>query len=123
MPEFPDVTVYIEALSERVLNQPIQKIRIGSPFVLRSFSPPITAAEGKRVLALGRLGKRIVFALDGGIFVVIHLMIAGRLHLRPAGTRPPGRVDVRPIGRRSHRSRSRERIDSPGEETERPAFA
>ena len=87
MPEYPDVTVYIEALSERVLNQPIQKIRIGSPFVLRSFDPPISAAEGKRVLALRRLGKRIVFGLEDELFLIVHLMIAGRFHWKPKGAK------------------------------------
>src|SRR5919106_6351740 len=83
MPELPDVTVYIEALEERVLNQPIQRIRIGSPFLLRSFDPPIREAEGKKVLRLGRLGKRIVLALENDLFLVVHLMIAGRFHWKP----------------------------------------
>jgi formamidopyrimidine-DNA glycosylase len=83
MPELPDVTVYIEALEERVLNQPIQKIRIGSPFVLRSFDPPIREAEGKKVLRLRRLGKRVVFELEDDLFLVVHLMIAGRFHWKP----------------------------------------
>jgi formamidopyrimidine-DNA glycosylase len=83
MPELPDVTVYIEALNERVLKQPIQKIRIGSPFIVRSFDPPITAAEGKFVRSLRRLGKRIVFDLEDELFLVIHLMIAGRFHWKP----------------------------------------
>jgi formamidopyrimidine-DNA glycosylase len=87
MPELPDVTVYIEALTERVVNQPIQKIRIGSPFVLRSFDPPIGAAEGKKVLAFRRLGKRIVFALEDELFIVVHLMIAGRFHWKPKGAK------------------------------------
>jgi formamidopyrimidine-DNA glycosylase len=87
MPEFPDVTVYIEALNERILNQPILKIRIGSPFVLRSFDPPIGAAEGKEVLSLRRLGKRIVFELEGDLFLIIHLMIAGRFHWKPKGAK------------------------------------
>jgi len=87
MPEYPDVTVYVEALSERVLNQPIQKIRIGSPFVLRSFDPPISAAEGKKVTALRRLGKRIVFGLEEDFFLIVHLMIAGRFHWKPKGAR------------------------------------
>jgi formamidopyrimidine-DNA glycosylase len=87
MPEFPDVTVYIEALNERVLNQPIQRIRIGSPFVLRSFDPAIGAAEGKKVLALRRLGKRIVFELDDELFLIVHLMIAGRFHWKPKGAK------------------------------------
>ncbi len=87
MPELPDVIVYIEALTERVLNQPIQKIRIGSPFVLRSFDPPIGAAEGRRALALRRLGKRIVFGLEDDLFLVVHLMIAGRFHWKPRGAK------------------------------------
>jgi len=87
MPEFPDVTVYIEALSERVLNQPIQKIRIGSPFILRSFDPPIRAVEQKKVLALRRVGKRIVFELEDQLFLIVHLMIAGRLHWKPKGAK------------------------------------
>jgi formamidopyrimidine-DNA glycosylase len=83
MPELPDVTVYIEALEERVLNQPIVQIRIASPFIVRSFDPPIREAEGKKVLGLGRLGKRIVFELENELFLVLHLMIAGRLHWKP----------------------------------------
>ena len=87
MPELPDVTVYIEALTDRILNQPILKIRIGSPFVLRSFDPPISAAEGKKVMALRRLGKRIVFVLESVFFLVVHLMIAGRFHWKPKGAK------------------------------------
>jgi formamidopyrimidine-DNA glycosylase len=87
MPELPDVTVYIEALAERVLNQPIQKIRIGSPFVLRSFDPPIAEAEHKKVLSLRRLGKRIVFELEDELYLVVHLMIAGRFHWKPKGAK------------------------------------
>ena len=87
MPEYPDLTVYIEALAERVLNRTIQKIRIGSPFVLRSFSPPISTAESKKVLALRRLGKRIVFELENELFLAVHLMIAGRLHWKPKGAK------------------------------------
>jgi formamidopyrimidine-DNA glycosylase len=87
MPEFPDVTVYIDALNERVLNQAIQKIRIGSPFVLRSFDPPISAAEGKKILALRRLGKRIVFELEDELYLIVHLMIAGRFHWKPKGAK------------------------------------
>jgi formamidopyrimidine-DNA glycosylase len=87
MPELPDVTVYIEALNERILNQPIQKIRIGSPFVVRSFDPPIREAEGKKVLVIRRLGKRIVFELEDNLFLVVHLMIAGRFHWKPKGAK------------------------------------
>ena len=87
MPELPDVTVYIEALSERVLHQPMQKIRIGSPFIIRSFDPPISAAEGKKVSGLRRLGKRIVFELEDELFLIVHLMIAGRFHWKPKGAK------------------------------------
>src|SRR5918996_6149156 len=87
MPELPDVTVYIEALEERVLNKAIKKIRLGSPFVLRSFEPPLREAEGKRVLRLRRLGKRIVFELADELFLVVHLMIAGRFHWKPPGAK------------------------------------
>jgi formamidopyrimidine-DNA glycosylase len=87
MPELPDVTIYLEALAERVPQQPIQKVRIASPFVLRSFDPPINEAEEKKVLALRRLGKRIVFALEDELFLIVHLMIAGRLHWKPRGAK------------------------------------
>lgn len=87
MPELPDVTVYIEALRERVLSQPIQRIRIGSPFVVRTFDPPIKEVEGKKILALRRVGKRIVVELEHDLFLIIHLMIAGRLHWKPRGAK------------------------------------
>ena len=87
MPELPDVTVYIEALAERVLNHPILKIRIASPFILRSFDPPISAVEGKKVEALRRLGKRIVLELEDDLFLIVHLMIAGRFHWKPKGAK------------------------------------
>jgi formamidopyrimidine-DNA glycosylase len=87
MPELPDVTVYLEALNERVLDQPIVKIRIGSPFIVRSFNPPISAAEGEKVIALRRLGKRIVFELETDLFLIVHLMIAGRFHWKPNGAK------------------------------------
>ena len=87
MPEFPDIVVYIEALEPRILNQPLRKIRLGSPFVLRSFDPPIHEAEGKKVLGLRRLGKRIVVELEAKLFLIFHLMIAGRLHWKPFGAK------------------------------------
>jgi formamidopyrimidine-DNA glycosylase len=87
MPELPDVTVYIEALAERVLNHPILKIRLASPFILRSFEPPISAVEGKKVEALRRLGKRIVFEVEDDLFLIVHLMIAGRFHWKPKGAK------------------------------------
>jgi formamidopyrimidine-DNA glycosylase len=87
MPELPDVTVYLEALKERVLNQPIQKIRIGSPFVVRTFDPPIKEIAGKKVLGFLRMGKRIVFELEDDLFLIVHLMIAGRFHWKPKGAK------------------------------------
>ena len=87
MPELPDVTVYIEALGERVLDQIIQRIRIGSPFVVRTFDPPIKEVERKKILALRRIGKRIVIELEDDLFLIFHLMIAGRLHWKPKGAK------------------------------------
>jgi formamidopyrimidine-DNA glycosylase len=89
MPELPDITVYIEALQDRLLNQPLQKIRIASPFILRSFDPPIHAAEGKKVVAFDRIGKRIVFELEDELFMIFHLMIAGRFHWKKRGAPVP----------------------------------
>jgi len=87
MPELPDVTVYIEALGERVLDQIIQRIRIGSPSVVRTFDPPIKEVERKKILALRRIGKRIVIELEDDLFLIFHLMIAGRLHWKPKGAK------------------------------------
>ena len=94
MPELPDIQVYLERLAPLILNQPLERIVIRSPFVLRSVMPPIAEAEGKRVVGLRRLGKRIVLALEDDLFLVIHLMIAGRLRWRPPGTRPAGRLGL-----------------------------
>ncbi len=91
MPELPDVVLYLESLAPRVLNQPLEAIRIVNPFVLRSFAPPIGHAEQRKVTGLSRIGKRIVLELENGLFLVIHLMIAGRLRWRPPGGKPPGR--------------------------------
>ncbi len=84
MPELPDVTVYVEALEARIFGQTLEKIRLGSPFVLRSVTPTIREAEGKKVLRLHRLGKRIVVSLEEELFLVFHLMISGRLHWKDA---------------------------------------
>ena len=94
MPELPDIQVYLERLAPLLLNQPLERIVIRSPFVLRSVMPPIAEAQGKRVVGLRRLGKRIVLALEDDLFLVIHLMIAGRLRWRPPGTRPAGRLGL-----------------------------
>jgi formamidopyrimidine-DNA glycosylase len=80
MPELPDITIYIEALQKRILNHKLQRVRISSPFLLRTASPPVQAAEGKEVVALTRLGKRICIGVEGDLWLVLHLMIAGRLH-------------------------------------------
>ena len=80
MPELPDITVYIEALEKRILGQRLEKVRIVSPFLLRTVEPPVASAEGREVVALKRLGKRICIGLEGEIWLVLHLMIAGRLH-------------------------------------------
>ena len=89
MPELPDITVYVEALTSRVVGRRLDAIRIAKPFVLRSVDPPPSAAEGRSVRGVERLGKRIVMALDGELFVILHLMIAGRLRWRPAGAAIP----------------------------------
>src|SRR5262245_43899881 len=88
MPELPDVTVYIEALSKRVLGARFEGLDLGSPFLLRSIEPAPRALVGKRVEGLKRLGKRVVIGLESDLFVVIHLMIAGRLHWRAGAARP-----------------------------------
>jgi formamidopyrimidine-DNA glycosylase len=92
MPELPDVTLYLQQLGPRVLNQPLVHIAIKNPFILRSVDPPITALEGKRVLGLRRLGKRIVMEFEGDLFLVLHLMIAGRLRWRELGAKAGGKL-------------------------------
>jgi len=90
MPELPDITVYLERLGPRVLGKPVEGVEIRNVFVLRTADPPLDAVVGRRVIGLRRVGKRIALALEGELFVVIHLMIAGRLRWRPPGTKPPG---------------------------------
>jgi formamidopyrimidine-DNA glycosylase len=94
MPELPDVVVYIERLEPRVVGRVLQRIRLGSPFVLRSVEPEPGALAGRTVRGLRRLGKRIVFALEGDYFIVVHLMIAGRFRWRPPAARLPGRLGL-----------------------------
>jgi formamidopyrimidine-DNA glycosylase len=89
VPELPDVTIYVESLERRVVGQRIERIRLPSPFVLRTAVPPITDAVGKRVTAVRRIGKRIVLGLEGDLFLVLHLMIAGRLRWIEPGKRAP----------------------------------
>ena len=80
MPELPDITVYVEALEKRIAGARLERVRIVSPFLLRTVEPPVASVEGKKVVELRRLGKRICFGVDSGIWLVLHLMIAGRLH-------------------------------------------
>src|SRR3954470_23672771 len=89
MPELPDVTVYIEALEQRVAGHVLQRVKLMNPFILRTAVPPISSAEGTRVTGIRRVGKRIVFVLEGPLYLVLHLMIAGRLRWVPAGRKPP----------------------------------
>lgn len=87
MPELPDIVVYIEALETRILGRPLERVRLGSPFLLRSVDPPLRAIEGKPVRKLRRIGKRIAIGVDGDLWLVLHLMIAGRLHWRARGVK------------------------------------
>ncbi|HSP19533.1 MAG TPA: DNA-formamidopyrimidine glycosylase family protein [Myxococcaceae bacterium] len=94
MPELPDVTIYLEALASRVLGQPIEGVRVRGPSLVRTAEPPLREVAGKRVTALRRQGKRLVLVLEDGLFLVLHLMIAGRLHWKPRGAPVPGRVGL-----------------------------
>jgi formamidopyrimidine-DNA glycosylase len=94
LPELPDITVYIEALQSRVVTQRLERTRIAKPFLLRSFDPPIAAAEGKLVKGVRRMGKRIVLELEDDLFMVIHLMIAGRLRWLATGSKVPGKIGL-----------------------------
>jgi len=94
MPELPDVLLYIEALKPRVTGQTLEAVRLASPFVVRSVTPPISAIAGRRVTGLRRLGKQIVFEFDSGVFLVIHLMIAGRFQWKERGARIPAKLGL-----------------------------
>ncbi len=94
MPELPDITIYIEQLHARVAGAPLESIRIASPFLVRTYEPPIQSARGKRILDLRRMGKRIVFCLEEELFLILHLMVAGRLHWRAPGAKIPGKVGL-----------------------------
>ena len=91
MPELPDVAAYIGALESRIVGQPLERVRLASAFVLRTADPPLARLEGRTVRELRRVGKRIAIGVDGDLWLVLHLMIAGRLHWRPAGVRLAGR--------------------------------
>src|SRR5215469_8653505 len=91
MPELPDITAYIAAIESRILGQTLERVRLGSVFLLRTVDPPLSAVEGKNVTALRRIGKRIAIGVDGDLWLVLHLMIAGRLHWKPPLAKLAGR--------------------------------
>ena len=91
MPELPDISAYIAALEPRILGQPLERVRIASVFLLRTVDPPIFAVEGKTVVAIRRIGKRIAIGVESDLWLVLHLMIAGRLHWRPPQVKLAGR--------------------------------
>jgi formamidopyrimidine-DNA glycosylase len=91
MPELPDITAYLTALEKRIVCQPLEKVRLGSPFLLRTADPPLADTYGKVVRKLRRVGKRIAIGMEGDLWLVLHLMIAGRLHWRPVGAKLAGR--------------------------------
>jgi formamidopyrimidine-DNA glycosylase len=94
VPELPDVDVYVAHLERRIVGSPLERVRIASPFVLRSVQPPVKEAEGRTVVGVSRLGKRVVTALEGDLFVVVHLMVAGRLRWREPGAKVPAKVGL-----------------------------
>src|SRR5579863_9618954 len=94
MPELPDITAYISALEPRVIGQPLIKVRLGSAFLLRTVQPPLESVEGRVVREVRRIGKRMAIGVDGDLWLVLHLMIAGRLHWRPRDARLSGRQNL-----------------------------
>ncbi|MFO0593877.1 MAG: DNA-formamidopyrimidine glycosylase family protein [Myxococcaceae bacterium] len=95
MPEYPDLELYLSALQPRVVGQKLEKVRLGSPFLLRSVEPPLSSCFGRKVVALRRLGKRLIFELEGELFVIVHLMVAGRFQWKEEqGAKIPGRAGL-----------------------------
>jgi formamidopyrimidine-DNA glycosylase len=94
LPELPDIAAYIEALETRILGQTLQRVRLGNPFLLRTMDPPLADAEGRVVQGLRRVGKRIAIGVEGDIWLVLHLMVAGRLHWRPPNAKLGGRQNL-----------------------------
>jgi formamidopyrimidine-DNA glycosylase len=94
MPELPDIAAYISALEPRIVAQPIERVRLMSPFLLRTVEPPLTNVVGRTVRELRRIGKRIAIGVDGDLWLVLHLMVAGRLHWRPPGAKLSGRQSL-----------------------------
>src|SRR6266567_973832 len=91
MPELPDITAYIAAIEARILGQTLERVRLGSVFLLRSVDPPLSSTEGRSIVGVRRIGKRIAIGVDGDLWLVLHLMIAGRLHWKPALAKLAGR--------------------------------
>src|SRR5260370_23323370 len=96
MPELPDVTVYVEALQQRIVGQTLLRVRLASPFLLRTVEPAVAEFEGKDVLDVRRVGKRIVIEVEDELFIVIHLMIAGRFKWLPSGSKIPAKLGLAP---------------------------
>src|SRR5919204_1279840 len=94
VPELPDLTVYAEALQRRIVGQPLERVRLASPFLLRTADPPIQTVNGKRVLDVRRFGKRLAIELEDELVLVLHLMIAGRLHWKDPRVAIPGKVGL-----------------------------
>ncbi|MGC2184084.1 MAG: DNA-formamidopyrimidine glycosylase family protein [Terriglobales bacterium] len=94
MPELPDIATYITALEPRIVGQPLEQVRLASPFLLRTVQPPVAAVEGRIVRELQRIGKRIAIGMEGDLWLVLHLMIAGRLHWKPAQAKLAGRKSL-----------------------------
>jgi len=94
MPELPDIEAYLAALRPRLLGARLERVRLANPFILRSVDPPVATASGRVVTGLRRLGKRLVIALEAELFLVVHLMIAGRLHWKTAGAKMPGKIGL-----------------------------
>ena len=94
MPELPDVEIYVEHLASRIVGQPLERVRIMNPFLLRTAEPPLDIVDGLHVVGVQRLGKRIVVALESDLYLVLHLMIAGRLRWLERGAKPPGRITL-----------------------------
>ena len=94
MPELPDVTVYIEALERRIAGQTLQRVRLANPFVLRTVEPSIADVSGRKIVAVRRMGKRIVLVLEGDVFIIIHLMIAGRFRWLAPAAKIPGKLGL-----------------------------
>jgi formamidopyrimidine-DNA glycosylase len=94
MPELPDISAYLSALKPRIVGKPLERVRLASAFLLRTAQPPLESVEGRTVRELRRIGKRIAIGVEGDLWLVLHLMIAGRLHWRPPGAKLAGRQSL-----------------------------